>query len=402
MKRGFLNSAKAKREPLYPSSKDTSGGATSAAVAPVTNSATANYLAKLDHRKLEDTALPKNYIPEKLKIEESDWNKVDFEDKNTLLMTTIPQSYIDGPNDPDGHSEWMVKASTKLKVITAPGYPKSTPKPRMPNICTVKETPNMGFGLFATADIGPNELIFSERPLIVYPKSIMGVTLDELNQYSRLDWKKIALHEWERKLEYLVGRMNDDDQKAYRSLWNSHTEDGSGPLLGIARTNGYSISLHDGPVKTTTNTYAAVGKLASRINHSCLANVYQEFDVPSFSIQHKARYSIKAGEQIFYAYCRLDLTAAERRLELEPYGVVCTCSVCVNATPETDILHKECARRVEVIRDLLNRSASNVKMVDRLVEEGIEMQQAMLKEGLDNVDAYVDLIDLLVAVRARI
>jgi hypothetical protein len=31
MKRGFLNSAKVKREPLYsPSSKDTSGGATSA------------------------------------------------------------------------------------------------------------------------------------------------------------------------------------------------------------------------------------------------------------------------------------------------------------------------------------------------------------------------------------
>ncbi|KAF8815516.1 SET domain-containing protein, partial [Phlegmacium glaucopus] len=305
-----------------------------------------------------------------------------------FLFTTIPAWRTDKPDDPDGHSEWMVRAPTKRK-------------PRMPNFCTVKETPNMGLGLFATADIGPDELLFSERPLIVYPMA-MPSTLSESNQYLQLDFMKISLHEQEQNLECAVSRMSDDDQKAYRNLWNNHTEDGSGPLLGIARTNGYVIDLHDGLVETTTNSYCAVGKLASRINHSCLPNVYQQFEIPSFSIQYKARRYIKAGEQILYSYCRLDQTLAERRLELAPYGMVCTCSVCVNAMPETDKLRKEYAHGFAAIRDLLNRNTSNIKMVDRFVEEIIKLQQAMLKEGLDIVDGYVDLMDLLESAYSRV
>jgi hypothetical protein len=191
---------------------------------------------------------------------------VDYENEDMIVFTTIPARYIGKPDDPDGHSEWMVRAPTKRKVLTAPGYPKPTPKPRM-NLCIVKETPNMGLGLFATADISPDELVVSERPLFVYPKGLALSDKWDQNKYSQNDLMKIAMHEQERKLEYAVSRMNDDDQKAFKSLVNNHTEDGSGPLLGICRTNGYGINLHDGLVKSNTNSYGAFGKLGSRINH---------------------------------------------------------------------------------------------------------------------------------------
>jgi hypothetical protein len=123
---------------------------------------------------------------------------------------------------------------------------------------------------------------------------------------------------------------------------------------------------------------------------SCVPNVYQKFEIPSFSVQYKARRNIKAGEQIFYTYCGLDETVAERRRELAPYGVVCTCSACVNATPETDKIRKGYAPKSAAIRHLLNKNANNVEMYDRFVDEMIKLQRAMMKEeGLDIVDARV-------------
>ena len=187
-------------------------------------------------------------------------------------MTSIPSKPFTGPLDPDGHSEWIVYGPTKAKVINAPGYPQPVPKPKGTQPAyIIKPSPNMGLGVFATRDIKMGELIFAERPLLVSPRSNIGVNVGSLEQY---DWKTqiaIAMMEWEKTLEIAVGRMEPEDRKAFMELANSHKEDGSGPILGIIRTNGFMVGgdIYDGPEKRADghNAYSAVVKIGSRINH---------------------------------------------------------------------------------------------------------------------------------------
>jgi hypothetical protein len=35
--------------------------------------------------------------------------------------------------------------------------------------------------------------------------------------------------------------MEEEKRKAFKELQNSHTEDSSGPLLGVIRTNGFGV-----------------------------------------------------------------------------------------------------------------------------------------------------------------
>ena len=48
----------------------------------------------------------------------------------------------------------------------------------------------------------------------------------------------------EQHLELVFNRMDEDRKEAYMALANSHKEDGSGPLLGVQRTNGFGVDLN--------------------------------------------------------------------------------------------------------------------------------------------------------------
>ena len=78
----------------------------------------------------------------------------------------------------------------------------------------------------------------------------------------------ITLIEWERTLEPAVGRVEPKERNAFMELANSHKDDGSGPILGIIRTNGFSLgsSIFDGPEMRAdeNNAYTGVIKIGSR------------------------------------------------------------------------------------------------------------------------------------------
>ena len=69
----------------------------------------------------------------------------------------------------------------------------------------------------------------------------------------------------------LCARMEPKTLEAYTSLCNSHKTDGSGPLTGIMRTNGFDIGIEDlAAVKLGGKDiarYSCTGALSSRINH---------------------------------------------------------------------------------------------------------------------------------------
>jgi hypothetical protein len=53
--------------------------------------------------------------------------------------------------------------------------------------------------------------------------------------------RQLVLLQEEKVMEMVVGRLTKENQKAYKELYNCHTQDGSGPLDGILRTNGTGV-----------------------------------------------------------------------------------------------------------------------------------------------------------------
>jgi hypothetical protein len=195
--------------------------------------------------------------------------------ENTMLMTTIPTRFDGSPPDPDGHSEWIVHALTKSKVLNAPGYPQPVPKvPGNVKSYVVKSTPTMGKGVFATRDIPMGGVIFAERPLLVVPSGLSETTMVDVNKYNLADYTNIMLFQREQQLEMAVRRMEPERRAKLMALANSHSEDGSGPISGIVRTNGYGLTkLWDEDAKpdeggaSNPRYYSAICDVGSRINH---------------------------------------------------------------------------------------------------------------------------------------
>ena len=218
-------------------------------------------------------ALPASYTPAKLPTVEYHAMESNHP-ANLVLFTTIPACFTGQPPDPDGHSEWIVCAATNRKVLNAPGYPQPVPRPTA-NVKSyvIKSTLTMGKGVFATRDIQMGEIIFAERPLLVVPRALRSTTEVDAIEYSIEDYTKIMLFQREQQLELAVERMEPDRRAKLMALMNSHLEDGSGPLNGIVRTNGYGVgNLWDGDVKpdddgSSPYYYSAVCDVGSRINH---------------------------------------------------------------------------------------------------------------------------------------
>lgn len=181
------------------------------------------------------------------------------------VVTAIPQPV---PND-ETQSQWIVNGSTKGKVLNAPGYPARVPTPRRPDLYQVRSTPDMGVGLFAKRNIKRGDLIVAERPLLVAPHAMKLSSSVVLDHYTEHQIRQIMMREFETVLESTVARLSNEQQADFKALQNSHTGDGSGPLLGITRTNRYGISnLYDGSDKVAK--YGAVCNIGSRINHRCV------------------------------------------------------------------------------------------------------------------------------------
>jgi hypothetical protein len=185
--------------------------------------------------------------------------------EDVVILTSIPQP---APKD-ETQSEWIVNGSTKAKVFNAPGYPARIPKPRRPDLYEVKSTPDCGLGLFAKHDLKRGDLIFAERPLLVTPRGMraIGPIPDHYTTHEKI---RITISEFESYLETAIARLPPKGQADFRALHNSHTDDGSGPLLGILRTNSYGINnLYDDLPDDSNEdaSYGAVCKIGSRLNH---------------------------------------------------------------------------------------------------------------------------------------
>ncbi|KAJ7668725.1 hypothetical protein DFH06DRAFT_1084908 [Mycena polygramma] len=253
-----------------------------------------------------------------------------------MLCTTQPAVPLEtSPADfPDGRTECLVTADVKRLILNTPGFPARLVRPAS---CKYRlaPVPGKGQGLFGTEIIRAGELILSERPLTLAP-ILFCPPIHFTKESTTEQTHQAVLYERERSLKLLFGRMHPENQAAYMALANSHKHDGSGPITGILRTNGFAVEcLQTGKFsleqqeKERRGVYNAVCKEISRLNHSCSPNTIAHFDISTFSFQLLATRNIAEGEELTLAYTGVINLTTTRQKALEPYGFQCTCAACL-------------------------------------------------------------------------
>ncbi|TFK31556.1 hypothetical protein BDQ12DRAFT_716924 [Crucibulum laeve] len=326
MKRGFLNSDKAKKALSSTSPKVYDASADKPPL-----------VMKLPYGKVANAGRPEGYNSLQVPIMEMAAECLDHPE-GAVLYTSIPirRSRSSYDDEPTGWSECFITSSVKRQIYETVGFCRAPPQPERVNF-RVSLTSDMGLGMFATCSLKMGDLILSERPLIVSPAATR-VTFQKPSGFTDEQYTQAILFEREKALEECLKRMFPESRKAFYALANSHTEDGSGPIVGRIRTNGFTVGkgFYDKQYGETSGAYSATCDKLSRINHSCRPNTTYTFDVASFSFQLRAMRDIKSGEQLFCSYSTVTLPAADRKRQLAPYGFQCTCASCSGDTANSD------------------------------------------------------------------
>lgn len=302
----------------------------------------------------------------------------------------------------------ILRRSAHTTITNTPGfYTPLAPPLASTDVVFTKMTPNMGIGLFAKRSVKIGQVVFSERPLLVFPRGlpIYGPSREEAIKIQELTFEK--------ELRRALDVMTKEEVDAYLGLSNCLPQ--SPQLYGIARTNAFSTDIEEQNLEEGMCEYAAVGNLASRINHryvilslkfsngslkialfsSCMPNVHVGFDIPTFSLRVVPMQNIKAGEQLFYCYCQVNRSVKERQRQLAAYGFVCQCKACVNATPESDRLREEVEYRLCKTIGGIEEMFANPRFGIRSLDPLLELEKDIVKEGLDFGQTFVNLLSII-------
>ncbi|KAK0195507.1 hypothetical protein F5146DRAFT_1025879 [Armillaria mellea] len=382
-------------------------GKTNEAVATLSQTDKDVLVSRFSYGVVENTALPDGYVENKLELKEIDAHKKwDTDDINLLLYTTQPPINVDTTlaDLPDDWTECMVSAPLKSTILETPGYPAHIKRPDTPAHC-ISESPGKGLGMFTTRKVTAGALILAERALMMVPAGVRG-SPGIFEKYSAEQARQTVLFEWEKQLEIAYKRMPEERQKAFIALYNSHTQDGSGPIMGVIRTNGYGLGnqLEDKWLGAVGGTYTGVFNELSRLNHSCRPNTYRTFDRVSFAMEIRAVRDIEKGEELTTYYSDLLVPTTTRQQQLEPYGVRCDCASCSNPRVSDDRrmeIAKKC--KGDILADRFSRWSMNPRLSDDFaLREGERLLKLVEDEGLETEICHSELLLHLTMVHAAL
>jgi len=141
-------------------------------------------------------------------------------------------------------------------ITNTPGFYTFPPPQNLTDVVFTKNTQKMGVGLFAKRNVKVKETIFSEKPLLVFPRG-----LPFFSPFGAMEHD----NSFEEVLELVLREMTKEDADAFTSLSNCFPD--SSRLYGISSTNAFATTIEERNLDEGKFGYAAIGKLASRINH---------------------------------------------------------------------------------------------------------------------------------------
>ncbi|KAJ7030029.1 hypothetical protein C8F04DRAFT_1236771 [Mycena alexandri] len=379
MKRGFLNSSKAKARTLGPAPSGNSSGSTTEPL-PLEPNAPARLLEGLatDFGFEQDPSSPNSAVI-------------------NMRHTSLPSN---GPPD-EPVSQCIFYPGSKEVLTELPGFPQPLMHPATPTFC-VATFSGKGMGLVSTRALKMGDLILNERPLLLAPQAMPIYRPKNCTDQEHL---QRGLAELEKHIKIALERMRPASRAAYLSLANSCKKEGL--IVGLFLTNGLELAGLRPGVQGPAGNYSAVCKDISRLNHrqvrvamknlltltvlaSCSPNASTSFDMASFSYRLYAVRDIAAGEELTYQYTDVEVPASERRKVLKGYDFVCACSACKDA-PASDARRATIASGESLCRALIEKSFAD----DALVAKCRAHIALILKEGLEHIILHGSLIRVL-------
>jgi len=175
-------------------------------------------------------------------------------------VVRIPSLALTKSKEP--FSVCILRTSSCRSIANTPGFYTPLPPHKSTDAVSTKVTPDMGVGLFAKCDFKVNEVILSERPLLVFPPGL---------PFSGLVHKESAKkhHDslFEKTLQQALRAMTKEDVDAFMSLSTCQPMANLTQAHGIAGTNAFDTDIDENSLWKGQSGYSAIGKLASRINH---------------------------------------------------------------------------------------------------------------------------------------
>ena len=170
----------------------------------------------------------------------------------------IPSLELTQSKEPS--STCILWPSTCSKITNTPGFYTPLPSLKPTDVVSTKNTPNMGVGLFTKRSFKVNEMIFSERPLLVFPPGF-----PYLSALPREEALKYGDTLFEEALQRGLRAMTKEDVDAFMSLSSCHPN--LPRVHGTASTNAFATDIEEENLLDGKFRYSTVGRLASRINH---------------------------------------------------------------------------------------------------------------------------------------
>ncbi|KAK6007850.1 hypothetical protein QM012_004664 [Aureobasidium pullulans] len=178
-----------------------------------------------------------------------------------------------------------------------------------------------------------------------------------------------------------VGDTADDgDQQDRDSDRCVITESLAVHVVNIWRTNSYML---DDGINLDS---AGVGLTASRLNHSCVPNVYTAYNSTSGCMTVHALEPIAAGDELCTAYINgAGKLRSERHAQLSMWGFTCTCIACADGRDESrrrDI--KTLVNKVEKVKKQMLEGHVDlpVAQIEQTAGDLLDQATLMSEEGL--------------------
>ncbi|KAH0257193.1 SET domain-containing protein, partial [Aureobasidium melanogenum] len=177
-----------------------------------------------------------------------------------------------------------------------------------------------------------------------------------------------------------VNGTADDDQPHHDSDECEMSESLAARVVNIWRTNSYMLD--DG----ITLDSAGVGLTASRLNHSCVPNVYTAYNSASGCMTVQALKPIAAGDELCTAYINgAGKLRSERHAQLSMWGFTCTCIACADGRDESrrrDI--KTLMTKLEGVKTQMLEGDANlsVAQIEQTIVDLLDQATLMSDEGL--------------------
>ncbi|KAF7297914.1 SET domain-containing protein [Mycena chlorophos] len=330
-------------------------------------------IGKLDHKVELPADLEDEYRPHR-----------EARNRNYEWLSMPPNASVTG----EPATECILFKGSKELLLSTPGFPQPLPPLSINPAFRVGPVPGKGLGLFATRSLKQGDLILTERPLLILPATVHCPFPTDLTGEQILQHQ---LNDREQFVEPVIERMTEERRDAFFRLHNSHTEDGSGPITGIVRTNGIGMPVAGLKPRGSGESaaYSAIGDAISRLNHSCTPNTEPSFSLPQLAYRLYAVRDIAEGEELTWRYTDSLAPKAERDESHKPYGFTCDCPVC------TDVEHiaESDARRLAISKfdptSAIMEWAGNPSLPDNwIVKKCLEQLILLEKENLQHCYLY--------------